>query len=232
MFRGSTFISNQQQVAPISDHDLLLKSAALGALLLHIRPGEIAMNQGGFARRQRPNNAQSQIGNPARQSPFLTIDERVYSIEEFCMKSNLRQRIIFRSGLTFNGHHVFPHLLREEWVRDQFNEIVNGVNGGMDRLEPLNFMADRVRMRERQMSLRGHAAQTQLIRASVSGLIPAQPGFPATRRGITRVRGIVVNRLGTTPTPTVDAIHIHSIIGYGPPSTRHGRHPVVNGRRH
>ena len=43
---------------------------------------------------------------------------------------------------TFDANHVFPDLLGEKRVGDQLDEVVDGVDAGVDRLEPLDLLAD------------------------------------------------------------------------------------------
>ena len=44
--------------------------------------------------------------------------------------------------LTFNADDVLSDLLGQQWVRHQFDEVVDGVDGGVDGLEPLDLMSD------------------------------------------------------------------------------------------
>ena len=43
---------------------------------------------------------------------------------------------------TFDADHVFSNLLGEEGVGDQLDEVVDGVDAGVDGLEPLDLLAD------------------------------------------------------------------------------------------
>ena len=43
---------------------------------------------------------------------------------------------------TFDANHVFPDLLGEERVGDELDEVVDGVDAGVDRLEALDLLAD------------------------------------------------------------------------------------------
>lgn len=44
--------------------------------------------------------------------------------------------------LTFNGDNVFPNLVLQEGLFHPFQEFINRINVGMDRLEPLDFRSD------------------------------------------------------------------------------------------
>ncbi len=51
------------------------------------------------------------------------------------------------SGLTFNADDVLPNLLSQQWIWNQLDQVVNGVDRGMNRLESLDFMPNRHRSR-------------------------------------------------------------------------------------
>ena len=59
------------------DDDLLLEAAALGALLLHVGAGQVAVHERGLAGGQRPHDAQPDVGHAAGQRPLLAVDERI-----------------------------------------------------------------------------------------------------------------------------------------------------------
>ena len=60
------------------DDDLLLEAAALGALLLHVGAGQVAVHERRLARGQRPHDAQADVGHAAGQRPLLAVDERIW----------------------------------------------------------------------------------------------------------------------------------------------------------
>ena len=43
---------------------------------------------------------------------------------------------------TFDADHVFSDLLGEQGIRDELDKVVDGVDAGVDRLEPLDLLAD------------------------------------------------------------------------------------------
>ena len=43
---------------------------------------------------------------------------------------------------TFDADHVFSDLLGEQGIRHQLDKVVDGVDAGVDRLEPLYLLAD------------------------------------------------------------------------------------------
>ena len=43
---------------------------------------------------------------------------------------------------TFDADHVFPDLLGEERVGDELDEVIDGVDAGVDRLKALDLLAD------------------------------------------------------------------------------------------
>lgn len=43
---------------------------------------------------------------------------------------------------TFDADHVFPDLLGEERVGDELDEVIDGVDAGVDRLKTLDLLAD------------------------------------------------------------------------------------------
>lgn len=57
--------------------DLLLETAALGTLLLHVGAGEVAVDEGGLAGAEGADDAEPQVGHTARHRPLLRVDERV-----------------------------------------------------------------------------------------------------------------------------------------------------------
>ena len=59
------------------DDDLLLEPAAFRALLLHVGPRQVAVNEGGLAGREGADDAEANVGHSARKRPFLTVDKRV-----------------------------------------------------------------------------------------------------------------------------------------------------------
>ena len=59
------------------DDDLLLEAAALGALLLHVGAGQVAVHERRLAGGQRPHDAQPDVGHAAGQRPLLAVDERI-----------------------------------------------------------------------------------------------------------------------------------------------------------
>lgn len=77
-FGRSAFIADEEKVRLSVDGNLFFESAAFGRFLLHVGAGEVAMDQGRFAGRQRPDDAQTQIGHRSGQRPFLTIHERIW----------------------------------------------------------------------------------------------------------------------------------------------------------
>ena len=48
----------------------------------------------------------------------------------------------FYLGPTFDADHVFSNLLGEQGVGHELDEVVDGVDAGVDRLEPLDLLAD------------------------------------------------------------------------------------------
>ena len=48
----------------------------------------------------------------------------------------------FYLGPTFDADHVFSDLLGEQGIRDELDKVVDGVDAGVDRLEPLDLLAD------------------------------------------------------------------------------------------
>ena len=76
-FRGSAFVADEKEVRLAIDGDLLLEAASFRRLFLHVGARQVAMNEGRFARRQRPNDAQSEVWYGSRQRPFLTVNERI-----------------------------------------------------------------------------------------------------------------------------------------------------------
>lgn len=77
-FGGSTLVPYEQQVALAVDEDFLLEAAALGRLLLHVGAGKVSVHQGRLSRVQRADDSQPQIGNGARDRPFLAVHKRIW----------------------------------------------------------------------------------------------------------------------------------------------------------
>lgn len=61
MFWRSAFVSDEKEVALAVDDNLLFEPAALGALLLHVGTGEVAVDQGGLAGRQGANDSEPDV---------------------------------------------------------------------------------------------------------------------------------------------------------------------------
>ncbi len=76
-FGRSALVADEEQVGLAVDGDLLLEAAALGRLFLHVRAGQVAVDQRRLAGRRRADDAQTQVGHRPRQRPFLAVDERV-----------------------------------------------------------------------------------------------------------------------------------------------------------
>lgn len=77
------------------------------------------MDKSRFPRRQTSNNSKSNIRNSTGEGPFLRVHKRI-----------------------FNTDHMLPNLLSQHWVRDQLYQVVDGVDAGVDRLEPLDLLSD------------------------------------------------------------------------------------------
>ena len=43
---------------------------------------------------------------------------------------------------TFNADDVFSNLLSQKWIGNQLDQVVDRVDGGMHRLEPLDLVPD------------------------------------------------------------------------------------------
>lgn len=127
----ATLVPDEQQVRRAVHQDLLLEAAALGRLLLHVGAGEVAVHQGGLARRQRADNAEPQVGHAARQRPFLAVDERV-----------------------FNADDVIPDLLCNQLIGHKLNQIINCVDRRMNTLETLNFLPNGQRVVDETLQMR------------------------------------------------------------------------------
>ena len=76
-FGGTAFIADEEKIRLAVDRDLLFESAAFWRLFLHVGAGEVTVDQRRFTRRQRPDNAQTQVRHRSRKRPFLTIHERI-----------------------------------------------------------------------------------------------------------------------------------------------------------
>jgi len=77
------------------------------------------MNKSRFSRRQTSNNTKSDIWDGAGQGPFLRVHKRIFYTD-----------------------HMFPNLLGQHWVGDQLDQVIDGVDAGVDRLEPLDLLPD------------------------------------------------------------------------------------------
>jgi hypothetical protein len=42
----------------------------------------------------------------------------------------------------FDAHDMVPDLLGDDWIGYELDEIINGVDGRVNTLKPLNFLAD------------------------------------------------------------------------------------------
>ena len=76
-FRRPSFVPDEQEVALTIHHHLLLESAPLGALLLHVAAGQVAVHQGGLPGAEAAHDAEPDLRHVTGQSPLLGIDERV-----------------------------------------------------------------------------------------------------------------------------------------------------------
>ena len=76
-FRRPSFVPNEQEVALTIHHDLLLEPASLGALLLHVAAGEVAVHQGGLPGAEAAHDAESDLRDIPGQRPLLGVDKRV-----------------------------------------------------------------------------------------------------------------------------------------------------------
>ena len=76
-FGGTAFIADEEKIRLAVDRNLLFESAAFWRLFLHVGAGEVTVDQRRFPRRQRPDNAQTQVRHRSRKRPFLTIHERI-----------------------------------------------------------------------------------------------------------------------------------------------------------
>lgn len=76
-FGRTAFVTDEEQVGLAVDGDLLLEAAAFRRLFLHVRAGQVAVDECGFAGCQRADDAQPQVRNGPRQRPFLAIDKRI-----------------------------------------------------------------------------------------------------------------------------------------------------------
>ena len=73
----ASLVADEEEVAVSVDDDLLLEAAALGALLLHVGAGQVAVHERRLAGGQRPHDAQPDVGHAAGQRPLLAVDERI-----------------------------------------------------------------------------------------------------------------------------------------------------------
>ena len=76
-FRRPPFVPDEQEVALTVHHDLLLEPPALGALLLHVAAGEVAVHQGGLAGAEAAHDAEPDLRDIPGQGPLLGVDKRV-----------------------------------------------------------------------------------------------------------------------------------------------------------
>ena len=76
-FRRPSLVPDEQEVALTVHHDLLLEPPALGALLLHVAAGEVAVHQGGLAGAEAAHDAEPDLRDISGQSPLLGVDKRV-----------------------------------------------------------------------------------------------------------------------------------------------------------
>ena len=78
--------------------------------------------------------------------------------------------------LTLNADHMLPNLLGQEWVWDELYQVIDGVDGRVHRLKPLDLLPDRQRV--------GHVGQiggvVRHFSADITSLLPflLAPSFP------------------------------------------------------
>ena len=63
--------------------------------------------------------------------------------------------LLVNEQLTLNADHMLPNLLSQEWIRHKLDQVVDGVDGGVDRLKPLDLLPDRQRV--------GHVGQVRRV---------------------------------------------------------------------
>ena len=82
----AAFVTDEKQVRLAVDSDLLLEPASFRRLFLHVRAGEVAVDERRFAGSERADDAQSQVRHRSRQRPFLTVYKRI------CKKKKTKRR--------------------------------------------------------------------------------------------------------------------------------------------
>ncbi len=91
-------------------------------------------------------------------------------VDQKCRSTSVKSIKGIKVGCpTFNADDMFPNLLSQKWIRHEFDQIVDGVDGRMDGLEPLNLVPD------------GHRGRV-LMMLRVKGH-PLRRGVPAEERG-------------------------------------------------
>ncbi len=70
------------------------------------------------------------------------------------------ENVEFEQRLTFNADNMFPDLLLDQWIRNSFYQIIDGIDGGVNALKTLDFLTNgkRVAQVRLHMSSRIHDA--------------------------------------------------------------------------